>query len=107
MRYIWALVAVSLALAQQTSEKKTAPPPAKKEEPLFKNKIGMKSSEQTKESASNSFNGIDPKTGKVDAKMHAATATAAHTEKVKKMGENRPTEPQVMAFIKEGGLKAE
>ena len=52
-----------------------------------------------------SFNGIDP-SGKVDAKMMATTPTAANVDKAAKMAANRPSDAELQAFLKEGGLNA-
>jgi hypothetical protein len=109
MRYLWVLVLAALAIAQQSGDdKKASKESDKKTEepaPLFKNKLGYKSSQSTKESATLSFNGIDP-SGKVDAKMMAASPTAASVDKAKKMAENRPADADLQAFLKEGGLNS-
>jgi len=111
MRRIWLvpLLAAALlgALAAQDSgkqePKKEAP---KKQEPasLFGGKLGVKSSESKKESATLGFNGIDP-SGKVDAKMLATSASSNDQAKVKKMAELAPNAAELDAFIQEGGLK--
>ena len=103
---LWLLLALAgLAAAQQTDEKKS-PPPAKKEEPapLFGGKLGVRSSEKTKESATLGFNGIDP-SGKVDQKMLAAAPGAAEQAKVGQMSANRPNDAALKAFLDEGGLR--
>jgi hypothetical protein len=105
----WLLALATLAMAQQGSEKKDAPPPPsdQKQEstPLFKNKLGYKSSKTTKESTTLGFNGIDP-SGKVDAKMLATTPGAADQQNVKKMSDSRPSAADLKAFLQEGGLNA-
>jgi hypothetical protein len=105
----WLLVLVisGLALAQQGGEKKDAPPPAdqKEESPLFKKKLGIKSSNTSKGSTTLGFNGIDP-SGKVDQKMMATNATTADQEKVKNMSANRPTAADLKSFLQEGGLSS-
>src|SRR6266576_2252933 len=100
----WLLALATLALAQQTTEKKDAPPPSdqKQDAPLFKGKLGYKSSKTTKESTTLRFNGIDP-SGKVDAKMLATTPTSADEQNMKKMSEARPTAADLKAFVQEGG----
>lgn len=108
--FSFVLALVSLAFAQQTGEKKDAPPDQKQDQkqdssPLFKKKLGYKSSQTTKESTTLGFNGIDP-SGKVDEKMMATNATAADQDNVKKMSANRPTEADLKKFLAEGGLKA-
>jgi hypothetical protein len=104
----WMLVLASLALAQQGSEKKeSTPPPSdqKQDEPLFKGKLGYKSSGTAKTSTTLGFNGIDP-SGKVDQKMLATTPTAEDQEKVKKMSANRPAAADLKGFLQQGGLNA-
>ena len=94
------------ALAQNSAQPpKDQTPPPKKDEPapLFGGKLGTKSSQKTKESATLGFNGIDP-SGKVDAQMLATPATADHQTKVKNMAALAPTQADLAAFIKEGGL---
>lgn len=92
------------AIAQDSSKPKDAP--AKKEEPapLFGGKLGTRSSQKNKESATLGFNGIDP-SGKVDQQMLATSATSEHEAKVKKMTELAPTPAELDTFIKDGGLK--
>jgi hypothetical protein len=99
------LAACGAALAQDSSKKQNEPPPPKKEEPapLFGGKLGTRSSQKTKESATLGFNGIDP-SGKVDAKMLATTATSEHQAKVKKMSDTAAKPAELDAFIKDGGL---
>lgn len=92
-------------MAQQGSEKKKDAPPPEQPAPLFKSKLGYKSSKTTKESTTLGFNGIDP-SGKVDQKMLATTPSAADAETVKKMSDNRPTEADLKTFVQEGGLNA-
>jgi hypothetical protein len=98
------VLAVSgIAIAQDSSKPKDPP---KKDEPapLFGGKLGTRSSQKNKESATLGFNGIDP-SGKVDQQMLATSATSEHEAKVKKMAELAPTAADLDAFIKEGGLK--
>lgn len=80
-------------------------PSPKKDEPapLFGGKLGTRSSQKNKESATLGFNGIDP-SGKVDQQMLATSVTADHQAKVKKMAELAPSAADLDAFIKEGGL---
>ena len=114
----WILIAatslgIGLATAQEASQsnagkkddnKKDAPAPAQpKPTPLFGGKLGIKSSDKTKESATMGFNGIDP-SGKVDAKMLATSPTAADAQKLKDLAAKRPTAADLAAFLKEGGL---
>jgi hypothetical protein len=103
----WLVLACGgIALAQDTAtQQKQPPPPPKKEEPapLFGGKIGTRSSQKTKESATLGFNGIDP-SGKVDQQMLATSATAEHQAKVKKMADLTPRPAEIDTFIKDGGL---
>jgi hypothetical protein len=93
-RYMpWLLALATLAMAQQATEKKDAPPPSSEKQestPLFKKQLGYKSSKTTKESTTLGFNGIDP-SGKVDQKM---------------LSENRPTAAELKSFLQEGGLNS-
>jgi len=103
----WLLTIATFAMAQQSSEKKKdappPPPPDQKQEPLFKSKLGYKSSKTTNASTTLGFNGIDP-SGKVDAKMLATTPGAADQENMKKMSQNKPTPAELTTFLQEGGL---
>ncbi len=105
----WLLVLSCLALAQQTEQKKEAPPPPDQKQdsaPLFKSRLGYKSSSKTtKESTTLGFNGIDP-SGKVDQKMMATSTQTADQEKVKNMSANRPTAADLKSFLQEGGLNS-
>jgi hypothetical protein len=104
----WLLALATLAVAQQTSSKKEAPPPPQKQEstPLFKNKLGYRSSKtSSKDSTTLGFNGIDP-AGKVDEKMLATSPGASDHEQVKKMDGSQPSEAELKAFLDEGGLNA-
>jgi hypothetical protein len=105
----WLLLLSGLALAQQSGQKKDAtPPPDQKQDsaPLFKSRLGYKSSSKnTKDSTTLGFNGIDP-SGKVDQKMMATSTQTADQEKVKNMTENRPTAADLKSFLQEGGLNS-
>lgn len=100
------LAVTGAALAQNASQQQQQQnPPPKKEEPapLFDGKLGTRSSQKNKESATLGFNGIDP-SGKLGQKMLDTPATPATEAQVKKMAELAPTPPDLDAFIKEGGL---
>ncbi len=100
-------VVSAAALAQQAVQKEDSQKtPPKKEEPapLFGGKLGIRSSQSKKESATLGFNGIDP-SGKVDAKMLATHASAADQAKVKQLTDGRPKPAELAAFLQEGGLK--
>jgi len=96
------LAVTGAALAQDAAQPKDQP---KKEEPapLFSGKLGTKSSQKTKESATLGFNGIDP-SGKVDQQMLAASPGADHQAKVKQMKDTAPAPADIDVFIREGGL---
>jgi hypothetical protein len=98
------LAVTGAALAQDSGQQQKAPPPKKEEPaPLFGGKLGTRSSQKTKESATLGFNGIDP-SGKVDQQMLAASPGSDHQAKVKKMTDMTPTPGDIDTFIKEGGL---
>ena len=102
----WILVLTGLALAQQDNQKKDTPPPSDQKQesaPLFKNKLGYRSSKTTKESTTLGFNGIDP-SGKVDQKMLSTSPGSKDQENVKQMSANRPTPADLKSFLQEGGL---
>ena len=104
----WLLVLSALSLAQQDSQKKDTPPPADQKEestPLFKKKLGYRSSKTTKESTTLGFNGIDP-SGKVDQKMLSTSPGSKDQENVQKMAANRPTATALKSFLQEGGLNS-
>ena len=95
-------------MAQQGGEKKDTPPPSDQKQdssPLFKNKLGYRSSKTTKESTTLGFNGIDP-SGKVDQKMLATSAKTADQDNMKKMSANRPNTADLKAFLEKGGLNS-
>jgi hypothetical protein len=111
----WILALSALALAQQNNQQ---PPPPQQDQnanqnssqqqtsqPLFKGKLGYKSSSTSKESTTLGFNGIDP-SGKVDQKMLATSATATDQQKVKQMTANQPSPADVKAFVQQGGLNS-
>ena len=104
MRYLWVFVVVSLSLAQQTAQKKQAPPP-KEEDPMIKTPLSFKGSKASKESATYASNGIDPATGKFNTGALPANPASDAVEKAKKMSEQRPKPEQVAAFVREGGLR--
>jgi hypothetical protein len=114
---LWILALISLTLAslvvaqqgrEKSAKQKQEPASQTKQnqdsQPLFKNKIGYQSSKGTKESTTLAFNGVDP-SGKVDKQMLGKVPSAADVEKVKKMDSNRPSDADLKAFLKEGGLK--
>ena len=110
MKRIWLVfpIAATLLLAQQASQDKDKGKDQKKEQKedsggLFKNKLGYSSSKQSKESTTLGFNGIDP-SGKVGNSLMAKSPGSNDATLVAKMTDNRPSEADLKAFIKEGGL---
>src|ERR1700676_3528402 len=100
-RICLALATFGIALAQDSSQQQKEPPPKKDEPaPLFGGKLGTRSSQKNKESATLGFNGIDP-SGKVDQQMLAASPGATDAAKVKNMDSSRPTRTELAAFVKE------
>jgi hypothetical protein len=73
--------------------------------PLFGGQIGTRSSQNTKESATLGFNGIDP-SGKVEKKMLAANPGPKDAEQVRNLDSMHPTKGELSAFLKQGGLKS-
>lgn len=110
----WFVAIASLALGQQANQQNSPPPQQdqnssqqqqQSSSPLFKNKLGYKSSSTSKESTTLGFNGIDP-SGKVDQKMLASNPSGADQEKVKAMSANQPQPTELKAFDQEGGLNS-
>ena len=102
---IWAQSQTGTAAKDEKDKKKQQDSQQKKEpQPLFGGKIPARSSQNTKESATLGFNGIDP-SGKVEKKMLAANPGSQDAEKVRNLDAERPTPAQLVAFAKEGGLK--
>jgi len=89
---------------QQPNSQATPPPKSSEPAPLFGGKLGTRSSQKTKESATLGFNGIDP-SGKVDAQMLATSVGANDEAKVRNMANSAPTPAQLDSFIADGGLK--
>ena len=106
-----ALVAFGQQQAKPTSDddkskkQQDSAAPSQDPKPLFGGKIPARSSQNTKESASLGFNGIDP-SGKVGKQMLAANVKPGDAEKVRAMDAARPAPELVAAFVKEGGLKS-
>jgi len=90
--------------AQTTTQGKQQPPPPDPA-PLFGGQIGTRSSQSKKESATLGFNGIDP-SGKVEKKMLGASPKAKDVEQVRNMDAMRPSRADLVAFLKQGGLKS-
>jgi hypothetical protein len=89
---------------QKQSNKKQEQPAPQEPAPLFGGQIGTRSSQTKKESATLGFNGIDP-SGKVEKKMLSASAGEKDVKQVRNMDASHPTHPELVAFLKQGGLK--
>jgi hypothetical protein len=71
--------------------------------PLFGGTIGLKSSRQTKDSATLGFNGVDPN-GQVQKAMLSAAATPADAMKAQQMAQVIITPADLAQFLQDGGL---
>jgi hypothetical protein len=79
--------------------------PATGPAPLFGGQIGTRSSQKGKESATLSFNGIDP-SGKVQQSVLSASPNATHAALVRNLDASRPSAQELAAFLRDGGLNA-
>ncbi|HXE90056.1 MAG TPA: hypothetical protein VNK82_03735 [Terriglobales bacterium] len=77
---------------------------SKEEEPLFKGKLGLKSSSQTKDQATLGFNGIDPN-GQVNKEMMAAAPSGEDVRKAKQLSTYSVDTGELDYFREEGQLK--
>lgn len=85
---------------QKTDEqKKQEQEPA----PLFEGKGGLKSSRQTKDSASLGFSGVGPN-GEIEQKVLTATPTSTDLQKASEMGNRKVAPDALQLFILEGQL---
>src|SRR5215831_11088121 len=106
---VWIAVILGIGLAQQAGQQ--TPPPQQDQsqqqnsQPLFKGKLGYKSSSTSKGSTTLGFNGIDP-SGKVDQKMLSTNPSSTDQEKVKAMSANAPKPSELQKFVREGGLNS-
>lgn len=78
-------------------------PSGDKPTPLFGGTIGLKSSRQTKDSATLGFNGVDPN-GQVQKAMLGAGATPADAMKAQQMAQITITAADLAQFLQDGGL---
>lgn len=78
-------------------------PGGDKPTPLFGGTIGLKSSRQTKDSATLGFNGVDPN-GQVQKAMLSASATPTDAMKAQQMMQLAITPADLMQFLQDGGL---
>jgi len=79
------------------------PPSGDKPTPLFGGTIGLKSSRQTKDSATLGFNGVNPD-GTVQKAMLAAAVTPAAAIDAQKVGQIAVTPADLVQFLQDGGL---
>lgn len=85
------------------------PPPANnpsngdKPTPLFGGSIGLKSSHQTKDSATLGFNGVDPN-GQVQKALLTAAATPADAERAQQIAQIKVNAAELAQFLEDGGL---
>ena len=107
------------APATQNANQGSAPPPSNtppnnppppgnqpsgdKPTPLFGGTIGLKSSRQTKDSATLGFNGVDPN-GQVQKAMLTAAATPADAIKAQQVSQVTITPADLLQFLQDGGL---
>lgn len=79
------------------------PPGGDKPTPLFGGTIGLKSSYQTKDSATLGFNGVDPN-GQVQKSMLSASTTAFDTARAQQVAQISVAPADLVQFIQDGGL---
>jgi hypothetical protein len=73
--------------------------------PLFGGSLSVKSSRQTKDSATLGFNGVDDN-GQVQKSFLSATASGPDTSAVQKMANTSVSNTELDEFIQQGGLNA-
>ncbi len=78
-------------------------PSGDKPTPLFGGSIGLKSSRQTKDSATLGFNGVNPD-GTVQKAMLAAAVTPAAVIDTQKVAQITVTPADLVQFLQDGGL---
>ena len=71
--------------------------------PLFGGSIGLKSSRQTKDSATLGFNGVDPN-GQVQKSFLTAAVTPADAMKAQQVAQTAVAPSELVQFIQDGGL---
>lgn len=92
------------APAQQPGQTPAAAPAAAPA-PLFQGKTNLKSSRQTKDSASAGFNGIGP-SGEIDKKLLASSATSEDESKAYQLSNFSVSKEDLNTFIAAGHLSA-
>lgn len=78
-------------------------PGGDKPTPLFGGTIGLKSSRQTKDSATLGFNGVDPN-GQVQKSMLTASTTAFDAARAQQVAQIKVAPADLVQFIQDGGL---
>jgi len=71
--------------------------------PLFGGSIGLKSSRQTKDSATLGFNGVDPN-GQVQKSFLNAAVTPADAMKAQQLSQTTVAPADLVQFLQDGGL---
>lgn len=71
--------------------------------PLFGGSIGLKSSRQTKDSATLGFNGVDPN-GQVQKSFLNAAVTPADAMKAQQLAQTTVAPADLVQFLQDGGL---
>lgn len=93
---------------QQNNQNPSNPPPASgsdngKPAPLFGGNVNLKSSRQTKDSASLGFNGVDPN-GQVAKSFLTASPTSADAAKAQSVATYKADPAELAKFIQDGNL---
>ncbi len=98
---------------QSSTQQANTPPPnnpppgnqpsGDKPTPLFGGTIGLKSSRQTKDSATLGFNGVDPN-GQVQKSMLTASTTAFDAARAQQVAQIKVAPADLVQFIQDGGL---
>ncbi len=83
----------------------TGSQPDNNPKPLFGGQVNLKSSRQSKDTATLGFNGLDPN-GQVQKGFLAAAPTAADFAKAQQLTQTGLTQADLTAFMQEGGLNA-
>lgn len=90
---------------QPASTQPTATQPQSAPRPLFGGQVNLKSSRQSKDTATLGFNGLDPN-GQVQKGFLAAAPTSADVAKAQQLTRTGVNPTELTAFIQEGGLNA-
>jgi hypothetical protein len=78
-------------------------PSGDKPTPLFGGSIGLKSSRQTKDSATLGFNGVDPN-GQVQKSFLSASTTGLDAARAQQLAQVKVAPADIVQFIQDGGL---